>query len=72
MLFTADMLIKDALLAHPDAASVFHAHDLPCASCLAADMETVADVAAAHDSSVAELLAALNALGSPDAEGDDD
>ena len=62
MVFTSDMLIRDALLAHPGAAGVFEEHDLPCASCLAADMETVSAVTVAHGSSLPELLEALNTL----------
>lgn len=62
MRFTAEMLIRDALLAHPDAAAVFEKHGLPCASCMAQEMETVGDIAAAHGDPVDELLVDLNAL----------
>ena len=62
MKFTADMLIRDVLLAHPGAAAVFEAHGLPCASCMASEMESVSVVASAHGSSVEQLLAELNAL----------
>jgi hybrid cluster-associated redox disulfide protein len=62
MQFDEHMLIRDALLAHPGAASVFDAHGLPCASCMAASMETVSDVATSHGGSVSALLADLNSL----------
>jgi hybrid cluster-associated redox disulfide protein len=60
--FTKDMLIRDALLAHPGAIGVFQAHDLPCAACMAADMESLESVATLHGCSVGRLLKDLNAL----------
>ncbi len=62
MRFTSDMLISDALKAHPEAVGVFEGHDLACPACLAADMETIASVASMHDIDVEELLRALNSL----------
>jgi hybrid cluster-associated redox disulfide protein len=60
--FTEDMLIRDVLVSHPDAANVFERHGLACASCLAAGMESVAAVASMHEVSVEGLLAELNDL----------
>jgi hybrid cluster-associated redox disulfide protein len=60
--FTPDMLIREVLTAHPEAASIFVAHGLACPSCLAADMETLGSVATMHDITVDELLRDLNAL----------
>ena len=59
---TADTLIRDVLLTHADAADVFERHGLPCASCMAASMDTIAMVATMHDVSPDLLLADLNAL----------
>lgn len=69
--FTSEMLIRDALLAHPGAATVFDQHGLPCASCMAADMETVVAVASSHGSSVQDLLRDLNALDTEGEAGND-
>lgn len=60
--FTPDMLIRDVLTAHPEAASVFIAHGLACPSCLAAEMETLGSVATMHDITVDKLLRDLNTL----------
>ena len=60
--FTSDMLIRDVLVARPDAADVFERHALACASCLASGMETVSAVATMHGVSVDALLLELNAL----------
>jgi hybrid cluster-associated redox disulfide protein len=57
-----DTLIRDVLLTHLDAADVFERHGLPCASCMAASMDTIATVAAMHDVSATALLEDLNAL----------
>lgn len=59
---TSDMLIRDVLVGHPEAADVFERHGLACASCLASGMETVSAVASMHDVSVEALLAEINAL----------
>lgn len=58
----SQMLIRDVIAAHPDAASVFEKHGLGCASCLAADMETVSAVAHIHDVPLDELLDDLDAV----------
>ena len=63
--YTADMLIQDALMAGPDAVSVFERHGLPCAHCLAAEIETLASVATMHEIPLKPLLADLNALTAP-------
>lgn len=60
--FHPDMLIKDALLAHPDATGVFERHGLGCAGCLASDMETLGAVASMHEVSVEALIAELEQL----------
>jgi hybrid cluster-associated redox disulfide protein len=59
---TRDSMIRDVLVAYPEAADVFDRHGLACASCLASGMETVSAVAAMHDVSVVVLLAELNEL----------
>lgn len=59
---TSQMLIRDVLVSHPQAADVFDRHGLACASCLAAGMETVSAVASMHEVSVDALLIELNAL----------
>jgi len=58
--FSPETPIRDVLVGHPQAADVFARFDLGCASCLAADMETVRSVADMHGVSVDELLAALD------------
>ena len=60
--FSREMLIKDVLVSHPRAASVFSAHGLGCPSCLAAEMETLDAVASMHEVPVETLLAELEAL----------
>lgn len=64
--FTADMLIRTVLTAHPESAAVFQRHGLGCPSCLAADMETLSSVASMHDISLEVLLKDLNALLQPE------
>lgn len=59
-MITADMLVKDVLAAHPETAAVLAAHGLPCSSCLASSLETVADVANAHELDPGALLEALS------------
>jgi hybrid cluster-associated redox disulfide protein len=59
---TRDSMIRDVLVAYPQAADVFDRHGLACASCLASGMESVSAVAAMHDVSVEVLLAELNEL----------
>jgi hybrid cluster-associated redox disulfide protein len=66
--FTTDTLIRDVLIAHPEAADVFDRHGLACPSCLAAGMESISAVASMHDVSVAALLAELNDLPAPPSE----
>lgn len=58
----ADMLVRDVIASHPDAAAVFEKHGLGCASCLAAGMESVATVASVHDLPLHVLLDDLDAL----------
>lgn len=60
--FSREMLIKDVLVSHPHAASVFSSHGLGCPSCLAAEMETLDAVASMHDVPVETLIAELEAL----------
>ncbi len=60
--FTAQTLIRDVLVSHPDAADIFDRYGLACPSCLAAGMEDVAAVATMHEVSVSALLAELNEL----------
>jgi hybrid cluster-associated redox disulfide protein len=61
--FSADMLIRDVLTAHPEAAAVFETHGLGCAGCLGADTDTLASVVSMHDDiTLVELLGDLNAL----------
>ncbi|MBI5232062.1 MAG: DUF1858 domain-containing protein [Coriobacteriales bacterium] len=60
--YTADTLIRDVLRSAPESAAIFEKHGLGCASCLAADMETIDAVAHMHDVSVEALLAELNRL----------
>lgn len=59
---TADMLIRDILMAHPHAAAVFERHGLACPQCLAAGMETLSAVAGVHEVAVHSLLDELNEL----------
>jgi hybrid cluster-associated redox disulfide protein len=59
---TRDMLIRDVLVSHPQAAEVFERHGLACAGCLASGMESVSAVASMHEVSVDALLAELNSL----------
>ena len=68
--FTVDTLIRDVLIAHPEAADVFERHGLACPSCLAAGMESISAVASMHDVSVSALLAELNDLPALPAEED--
>lgn len=62
MRFCPQMLISEALIAHPDAPLVFERHGLACAACLAAEMETLVAVANMHDIDLGELLGDLNTL----------
>jgi len=67
----ADMLIKDVIALHPDAAAVFEKHGLGCGSCLAAGMESVSAVAAVHDVPLVTLLSELGVLFEDDDLGRD-
>lgn len=60
--YRSDMLIRDVLTSHVDVAAVFERHELGCAACLAAELETLASVATMHDLPVEVLLKDLNAL----------
>ncbi len=57
-----DMCIRDVLMSHPDAPSVFERHGLACSSCLAAEMESLGAVAHMHDVPVEALIEELEAL----------
>ncbi len=59
---TSSTLIRDVLLTYEGAADVFERHGLPCASCMAASMDTIAAVSTMHDVSPTDLLHDLNAL----------
>ena len=61
--------IRDILTSDPRAISIFEKHGLPCAGCMAADMETVSAVASMHDISVEALLQDLNQLEPLEGEG---
>jgi len=67
--FSPDMLIKDAIAAHPGAADVFERHGLGCGSCLAAEMESVAAAASVHDVPLDILMLDLDTLVSSDEPG---
>lgn len=60
--FSADMLVRDVLTAHPEAAAVLERLGLGCGSCLAADMDSLRSVASMHDIVLGDLLEDLNAL----------
>lgn len=67
--YRADMLISEVLTSNQAAAEVFARHGLSCASCLAADMETLAAVAQMHDVDVDVLIGELDSLsGTPSEE----
>jgi hybrid cluster-associated redox disulfide protein len=68
MVYTRETLIRDVLMSHAGAVSVFERHGLACAACLGADMETLDSVATMHEIPLAELLADLNALAESDNE----
>ncbi|MDP2182581.1 MAG: DUF1858 domain-containing protein [Actinomycetota bacterium] len=63
--YTADMLIRDVLVSHPGATTVFERHKLGCASCLAAGMETLGSVAGMHGVPVEALISDLDRLEDP-------
>lgn len=65
--FSADMLIKDAMAAHPNAPDVFARHGLACGVCMASEMESLAAAAAAHDVPLQTLLLDLDMLISDEA-----
>lgn len=71
--YTRETLIRDVLVSNPDAIAVFERHGLPCAHCMASEMETLSSVAVMHDISVDALLKDLEALeqGCEEAGGDD-
>jgi hybrid cluster-associated redox disulfide protein len=60
--YSRDMMIRDVLTSHTGAIEVFERHGLACATCMAAEMETLSSVAAMHDISVDALLDDLDAL----------
>lgn len=63
---TADTLISDVLSEYPGSVEVFDRHGLGCASCIAASMEALSVVTAAHDVDLDLLLAELNSLDTSD------
>jgi hybrid cluster-associated redox disulfide protein len=69
--YTSDMLIRDVLLSDQAVPGIFERHGLGCGSCLAAEMETLAAVAAMHEIPVDVLLADLNALSAGEGDGRD-
>lgn len=60
--FTAETPIREVLTGYPESLGVFESLGLGCSGCVAADMETLASVAAMHDIPLETLLADLNAL----------
>jgi hybrid cluster-associated redox disulfide protein len=63
--FMADMTIREAWGAHPDAPAVFKAHHLTgCPDCALSARESIADGAGDHGLDVQALLADLNQLAS--------
>ncbi len=56
------MLIAEALELHEDAADMLEKFGLPCHRCAVADVETIAEGAAAKGLDVERILTALNAL----------
>jgi hybrid cluster-associated redox disulfide protein len=67
--YTADMLISDVLVSHPEAVAVFNRFGLGCPSCLAAELETLQSVATMHDVPVESLLEALQDLPAAEDQG---
>ncbi len=70
--YSSDMLIRDVLTSDARAISIFERHGLPCAGCMAAEMETLSSVASMHEISVDALLKDLNALEDTDSEAKGD
>jgi hypothetical protein len=64
--FRPDMLVLDALEAHPGAAEVFIRLGYRCVAqddwCVVIEKDTLAEAARLHEKPLDELLAALNAL----------
>jgi hybrid cluster-associated redox disulfide protein len=60
--FIRDMLIIDALRAHPQARAVFAAHGMGCIGCMGSEAETIENGARMHGIDVQSLLKELNEL----------
>ena len=63
--YSNDMLIKDVLYSHPEAARVFERLGLGCSTCVGAEMETLSAVASMHGVEVSELISQLEQLDAP-------
>lgn len=62
--FLADMTIRDAWMAHPEAPAIFARHHLPgCIDCALSARESLAEGAGDHGLDVQALLRDLNQLG---------
>lgn len=62
MVFTKDMSIQDALLAHPQAREVFERYGMACLDCMASTMESIEAGASMHDIDANAVVADLNEL----------
>ena len=61
--FTAEMIVGDALVLHPNARWVFASYHLGgCTHCAVSNEETLAQVAEGYGISLEKLLADLNSL----------
>ncbi|MDP2211983.1 MAG: DUF1858 domain-containing protein [Candidatus Aquicultor sp.] len=62
MRFSKDMLIEDALTAHPKALDIFLKYDMVCVGCLASSVESLENGANMHNVSIEDLVSELNGL----------
>ncbi|MEL7648547.1 MAG: DUF1858 domain-containing protein [Sedimentibacter sp.] len=60
MAITKDMVIREVIMATPEAAEILMAHGMGCVGCPGAQMETLEEAAAVHGMNLEHLLAALN------------
>jgi hybrid cluster-associated redox disulfide protein len=60
MAITRDMLIREVIMARPDAAEILMAHGMGCVGCPGSQMETLEEAASVHGMNLDDLLAALN------------
>lgn len=60
MAITKDMIIREVLMARPDAAEILMAQGMGCVGCPGAQMESLEEAAAVHGMNLDDLLAALN------------